>query len=92
VNLLSPSRAALGASEQHSVSVVNRSATTERRSLTVAFAGGAAQTVVSVSTPQSSAWTCVLDTEARCTWSGGLAPVYADGAVVTSATAETILG
>lgn len=118
VTLLSPSRAALGATGKHTVSVTNRSATAERRPLAIAFDGGPAQTVVSVSTPESSAWTCVLDTQARCTWSGGLLPaavtptmsvssrfaltgvtkaqsvvrVQADGAVVTSASAETILG
>lgn len=75
VTLVSPLRATLGALGQHSVTVTNLTAAADRRPLTIAFdGGGPAQTVLSVSTPPSVAWTCVLSDVAVCTWSGGLDP------------------
>lgn len=73
VSLLSPSRGTAGGSGQHTVTVTNTSGKGDARRLTISFEGGSAQSVVSVRTPDSTAWTCVLSEAARCTWTGGLA-------------------
>ncbi len=70
--LLSPARAAAGGSGQHTVTVTNSTGSADTRPVTITFDGGPAQTVVSIQTPDSSAWTCVLSEQGRCTWSGGL--------------------
>ena len=73
VTVLSPATPSAGSIAQHSVTVTNSTGKADSRRLTITIDASPEQSLVSVSTPDSSAWTCVLSEQGRCTWSGGMA-------------------
>ncbi len=74
VELTGPAAGLAGGQGSYTITVVNRSAVPVRDGFTVIHALPAGQSTLSVATPPTADWACVLGNAASCTWSAPLEP------------------
>lgn len=74
VELTGPAAGLAGGQGSYTIAVVNRSAVPVRDGFTVVHALPAGQSTLSVATPPTADWACVLGDAASCTWSAPLEP------------------